>query len=138
MSASGRGWLVCGCAAAVLCFAFGVFSVVAQSGTAVSPPKITPPKITPPESAATRFVPGIESARSQVAQRGSGGWMRKHYFTDLEPIALTPGGPGTLVILYNGGADISIAFSPTYDMMLGVKPGRVDEGWRCGPKRCDE
>ncbi len=80
----------------------------------------------------------FEEVRAQIHENGSGDWMRKHFFKDMEPIALTPGGTGTLVVLYSKKADLSIPVCTSYDVIMGVKKGRVTKGWKCGSARCPD
>jgi len=75
----------------------------------------------------------LEDVRTRIHEEGSGVWMRQHFPKDLEPIALTPGGVGTLVVLYSKKANVSIPFCTSYDVIMGVKKGKVTKGWKCGP-----
>lgn len=58
---------------------------------------------------------------------GSGDTIRRLFFGDLEPIALQPGGAGTVVHLYNKANDVMIAYCTAYDVFLAAQPGRVIE-----------
>jgi hypothetical protein len=78
----------------------------------------------------------LQGVRAQIHKDGSGAWMRQHFPKDIEPIALTPGGTGTLVVLYSKTADLSIPFCTSYDIIMGVKKGKVTQGWKCGGDRC--
>jgi hypothetical protein len=80
----------------------------------------------------------LEEVRAQIHKGGSGTWLRKQFPRDIVPIALTPGGVGTLVVLYTKTSNLSIPLCTAYDVVMGVKPGRVTTGWKCGPERCDD
>jgi hypothetical protein len=80
----------------------------------------------------------LDMVKARIHEMGSGDWMRQHFSKDLEPIGLTPGGAGMLVVLYSKKADLSIAFCTDFDVILGVKPGKVMEGWKCGADSCRE
>ena len=80
----------------------------------------------------------LDMVKARIHEMGSGDWMRQHFSKDLEPIALTRGGAGKLVVLYSKKANLSIAFCTAFDVILGVKPGKVMEGWKCGTDRCRE
>lgn len=58
---------------------------------------------------------------------GSGDTIRRLFFGDLEPIALQPGGAGTVVHLYNKANDVTIAYCASYDVFLAARPGRISE-----------
>jgi hypothetical protein len=58
---------------------------------------------------------------------GSGDTIRRLFFGDLKPIALQPGGAGTVVHLYNKANDVTIAYCATYDVFLAARLGRVTE-----------
>jgi hypothetical protein len=58
---------------------------------------------------------------------GSGDTIRRLFFGDLTPIALQPGGAGTVVHLYNKANDVTIAYCATYDVFLAARLGRVTE-----------
>jgi hypothetical protein len=58
---------------------------------------------------------------------GSGDTIRRLFFGDLQPIALQPGGAGTVVHLYNKANDVTIAYCATYDVFLAARLGRVTE-----------
>ncbi|MCC5670434.1 hypothetical protein LC653_43330 [Nostoc sp. CHAB 5784] len=58
---------------------------------------------------------------------GSGDTIRRLFFGDLEPIALQPGGAGTVVHLYNNANDVTIAYCVSYDVFLAARKGRVTE-----------
>lgn len=78
----------------------------------------------------------LEDVRTRIHENGSGDWMRKHFFKDMEPIALTPGGAGTLVVLYSKKRNLSIPLCTSFDVIMGVKKGKVTSGWNCGSERC--
>ncbi len=80
----------------------------------------------------------LETARAQIHVDGSGDWLRARFPKDLEPIALAPGGGGTVVVLYSKKADISIPLCTKFDVILGAKAGHVVEGWECDHLRCKE
>jgi hypothetical protein len=46
---------------------------------------------------------------------------------NLEPIALQPGGAGTVVHPYNKANDVTIAYCVSYDAFLAARKGRVAE-----------
>lgn len=75
----------------------------------------------------------LEEVRARIHEEGSGVWLRQQFPKDIEPIALTPGGVGTLVVLYSKKANLSIPFCTSYDVIMGVKKGKVKKGWKCGP-----
>ncbi len=75
----------------------------------------------------------LEDVRARIHEEGSGVWMRQQFRKDIEPIGLTPGGVGTLVVLYSKKANVSIPFCTSYDVIMGVKKGKVTKGWKCGP-----
>lgn len=56
---------------------------------------------------------------------GSGDTIRRLFFGDLEPIALQPGGAGTVVHLYNQANDVTIAYCTSYDVFLAARSGQV-------------
>lgn len=58
---------------------------------------------------------------------GSGDTIRRLFFGDLEPIALQPGGAGTVVHLYSKANNVTIAYCVTYDVFLAARKGRVTE-----------
>jgi len=80
----------------------------------------------------------LEEVKAQVHKGGSGTWLRKQFPRDIVPIALTPGGVGTLVVLYSKTSNLSIPLCTAYDVVMGVKTGRVTTGWKCGLERCDD
>ena len=80
----------------------------------------------------------LDEVKARIHENGSGVWMREQFPRDLEPIALTPGGAGTLVVLYSQKADLSIPLCTGYDLVMGVKKGKVKTGWKCGPDRCGD
>ena len=75
----------------------------------------------------------LEDVKTRIHKDGSGTWMRQQFPKDIEPIALIPGGVGTLVVLYSKKADLSIPVCTSYDVRRGVKKGKVTKGWKCGP-----
>ena len=75
----------------------------------------------------------LEDVRARIHEEGSGVWMRQQFPKDIEPIGLTPGGVDTLVVLYSKKANVSIPFCTSYDVIMGVKKGKVTKGWKCGP-----
>ncbi len=78
----------------------------------------------------------LQDVKAQIKKDGSGTWLRQHFAKDLGPIALTPGGTGTLVILYSKTADLSVPFCTDFDLVMGVKKGRVTQGWNCRGDGC--
>lgn len=81
----------------------------------------------------TAHAASLEDVRARIHKEGSGVWMRQQFPKDIEPIALIPGGTGTLVVLYSKKADLSIPVCTSYDVIMGVKKGKVKTGWQCGP-----
>ncbi len=80
----------------------------------------------------------LKEARAQIHLEGSGDWMREKFSRDLEPIALTPGGAGTLVVLYSKKAGLSMPVCTGFDLVMGAKKGRVIAGWECDANRCKD
>ncbi len=75
----------------------------------------------------------LDEVKARIHEDGSGDWMREQFPKDIEPIGLVPGGAGTLVVLYSKKADLSIPVCTSYDVIMGVKKGKVAKGWKCGP-----
>ncbi len=80
----------------------------------------------------------LGEVKARIHAEGSGAWMREQFPKDLEPIALTPGGAGTLVVLYSKKAHLSTPLCTGHDLVMGVKKGKVKTGWKCGPDRCPD
>jgi hypothetical protein len=80
--------------------------------TAIAAPEMTVPQ-------------KIESISKNKGQIGSGDQLRRFFFGDLLPLGVQPGGAGMVVNLYNKANDVTFSYCATYDVVVGVKKGRV-------------
>lgn len=67
----------------------------------------------------------IELITSHKDRLGGGDELRRYFFGDLLPVAVQPGGAGTIVLLYNKANDYTFAYCATYDVVVGLKKGKV-------------
>ncbi len=58
---------------------------------------------------------------------GGGDQLRRFFFGDLEPIGIQPGGAGHVVNLYNKENNVTFSYCTTYDVVVAVKKGRIDQ-----------
>jgi hypothetical protein len=67
----------------------------------------------------------IEKVTQNKGQFGGGDQLRRFFFGDLLPIAVQPGGAGMVVNLYNKANNVTFAYCATFDVVVGVKAGKV-------------
>lgn len=62
----------------------------------------------------------------EKGQFGSGDALRRFFFGDLEPIGVQPGGAGMVVNLYNKANDMTFSYCTTYDVVVAMKKGKIN------------
>lgn len=67
----------------------------------------------------------IETVTKNKGQIGGGDQLRRFFFGDLLPLGVQPGGAGMVVNLYNKANDVTFSYCATYDVVVGVKKGKV-------------
>ncbi|MGL5033363.1 MAG: hypothetical protein ACRC6M_06130 [Microcystaceae cyanobacterium] len=67
----------------------------------------------------------IQTVTKNKGQIGGGDQLRRFFFGDLEPLGVQPGGAGMVVNLYNKANNVTFAYCTTYDVVVGVKSGKV-------------
>lgn len=67
----------------------------------------------------------IQAVTKSKGQIGGGDQLRRFFYGDLLPLGVQPGGAGMVVNLYNKANDITFSYCATYDVVVGVKKGKV-------------
>jgi hypothetical protein len=84
-----------------------------------------------------QFLPSAQAAPSYTNEQkvevvtknkgniGGGDQLRRFFYGDLLPLGVQPGGAGMVVNLYNKANDVTFSYCATYDVVVGVKKGKV-------------
>jgi hypothetical protein len=67
----------------------------------------------------------VEAVTKNKGNIGGGDQLRRFFYGDLLPLGVQPGGAGMVVNLYNKANDVTFSYCATYDVVVGVKQGKV-------------
>ncbi len=73
------------------------------------------------------FEKKLELLTKNKDQVGTGDMLRRFFYGDLLPISVQPGGAGMVVNLYNKANDYTFSYCATYDVVVALKKGKVNQ-----------